>query len=77
MKSISCLRCQSAMQLGFIIDGHQNGFAQEAWSPGEPQKSFWLGLKLDRDQMLPVVSYRCLSCGYLESYATKPVAPGK
>jgi hypothetical protein len=36
---------------------------------GLPERSFWKGLSLKNRRVLMVVSFRCESCGYLESYA--------
>ena len=35
------------------------------WGQGGPD---WLGIKFKKSTK-PVVAYRCVSCGYLESYA--------
>jgi predicted nucleic-acid-binding Zn-ribbon protein len=76
-KAVECVRCHARMELGFMIDGHQNGHAQEIWSPGEPKESFWTGLKLEKDKLIPVTTLRCPVCGYMESYAVREVAPGE
>ena len=40
------------------------------WVAGEPVNNFWSwGLNLRGKQQLPVSTYRCRRCGYLESYA--------
>ncbi len=59
------------MERGFVIDGHQNGYSQERWTPGEPVQSFWTGLKLQKEKLVPVTTFRCPVCGYLESYAMR------
>ena len=43
--------------------------ASEKWVEGEPQYSIWTGLKLRGKERLPVTTYRCSRCGFLESYA--------
>lgn len=68
-KPIECLRCRTTMEDGFIADATYGGSLQERWVPGEPQVSFWTGLKVDRKSLLPVITMRCPSCGMLESYA--------
>lgn len=40
------------------------------WLEGAPQWSIW-GLKTRNRQVLPVESFRCERCGYLESYAER------
>jgi hypothetical protein len=42
---------------------------REQWYPGEPEASFWMGLKLNKGVAVIVSTFRCPSCGYLESYA--------
>jgi hypothetical protein len=69
MKIVECLRCRAPMESGFIADNTHGGLAQENWTPGQPQRSFWFGLKIDADQSIPVRTFRCPNCGYLESYA--------
>ena len=68
-----CPRCRSSMSEGFVLDrGDHNALAQQRWIEGEPQKSFWLGLKTKGREAFQVTTYRCDSCGYLESYARTP-----
>jgi hypothetical protein len=56
------------MEIGVQVDHTYAGYAQPEWTGGEPRNSFWLGLRVKGDRM-PVVTYRCKKCGYLESYA--------
>jgi hypothetical protein len=54
---------------GFITD-YSHGAVQPAqWLEGPPQKSFWMGTKVAAKDLVPVGTFRCPSCGYLESYA--------
>jgi len=58
------------MESGWVADNTQAGLTQQNWSAGEPQPSFWTGLKVEKkDQVVPVTTLRCPKCGYLESYA--------
>ena len=68
-KPAECIRCHAQMVLGFVPDNTNAGFAQQSWVPGEPERSFWTGIKMTKDQIVPVITFRCPSCGYLESYA--------
>lgn len=68
-KPVACLRCHAQMELGFMPDNTQSGFHQQSWYPGTPKASFWTGIKMETDQVVPVVTLRCPNCGYLESYA--------
>ena len=57
------------MEQGYVIDESYGKVGPEKWVAGEPELSFWTGLKLRGKQRLAVTSYRCRQCGYLESYA--------
>ena len=58
------------MEPGYIIDeGHGGSRKLATYVAGQPQKSFWTGLKLSSKERLDVTTYRCQRCGYLESYA--------
>ena len=54
---------------GFLVDKTHGGAAVPAWVEGEPRKSFWTGLKLGGSIAVEVATWRCRSCGFLESYA--------
>jgi hypothetical protein len=58
------------MQGGFILDhtGHSSNVVAQ-WQPGEPQRSFWVGVQTKDSQQYAIKAYRCKACGYLESYA--------
>jgi hypothetical protein len=68
-KPVECIRCHAQMVVGFVADGTHAGFAQQYWVPGQPRRSFWTGVKMEKDQIVPVLTFRCPNCGYLESYA--------
>ena len=65
-----CLRCQGSMEPGYIIDHTQHASSVvQTWFRGEPEKSFWTGLKTKKRSHRQVRTFRCTRCGYLESYA--------
>jgi hypothetical protein len=57
------------MESGFVLDITHGAIVQSSWVEGVPIKSVWTGLKLKGRQRLPVTTYRCKKCGFLESYA--------
>ncbi|HAB18326.1 MAG TPA: hypothetical protein PLX89_05895 [Verrucomicrobiota bacterium] len=60
------------MEPGFLLDlAHGNSRRVLEWIAGPPEKSVWMGLKLADRPRFSVVTFRCTSCGYLESYAGK------
>ena len=64
------------MVQGFVTEHLQAGAADvEAWAAGPPKASVWTGLKLPVLGRLPIATFRCESCGYLESYARKEFKP--
>ena len=65
----ACAKCGHAMETGFVLGRAHGAVAQSSWVDGAPAPSFWAGLKLKGHQLLPVTTYRCTKCGYLESYA--------
>jgi hypothetical protein len=61
------------MERGFVLD-HAHGPQVRAakWAEGQPERSFWTGIKLKGKRQLEVATYRCTRCGYLEAYAPPP-----
>lgn len=58
------------MVAGFVIDRDSyRGHHASDWVEGEPEASVWTGLKTGDRMVLPVTTWRCGRCGYLESYA--------
>ena len=56
--------------MGFLVDkAHHATPTQQKWASGEPERSFWFGIRLRGRAVYDVTSYRCDRCGYLESYA--------
>jgi hypothetical protein len=65
-----CPKCHGEMKQGFILDHKDYASALVTqWQPGEPQKSFWRGVKSKDGPQYEITAYRCTGCGYLESYA--------
>jgi hypothetical protein len=63
------------MHQGFVLDNNQGARVVSQWAAGAPRKSFWLGTKLPDEDLVPIGTYRCSSCGYLELYARREFAP--
>ena len=68
-----CPKCGGAMFEGYILDRTYGGKLQSAWVEGEPEKSFWVGLKTGDRDVFNVQALRCGSCNYLEVYTTEKV----
>lgn len=61
------------MEPGLILDATYGGSLQEQWVSGTPDTTFWQGLKIDKQELIPVTTMRCPTCGALESYARRAV----
>ena len=69
-QTLDCLRCGGPMEQGFVADkAHYSVPEIQNWVEGTPERSFWSGIRLKGKEVLPVKTYRCERCGYLESYA--------
>jgi hypothetical protein len=69
-----CPKCKGEMELGFVLDNSHAVRIVSQWMPGPPQKSFWTGTKAPDDQLVPIGTFRCVACGFLESYARQEFA---
>lgn len=58
------------MRPGFILDQAYGHNAQSSWVEGFAEKSFWSGIKLKGRTVIPILTYRCVGCGLLRSYAS-------
>ena len=71
----TCPKCQSAMEQGFILDHGDHGHARVTkWGRGRPRKSWMFGTHQPSGDPLPIGTYRCARCGYLEQYASEEFA---
>jgi len=66
-----CPKCKAVMENGFVMDFSIGGMGPSHWHPGIRKKSVLTGTKMDKSKIVPTTSYRCTSCGFLESYAVK------
>jgi len=58
------------MAPGFIPDKIDKMHAKlPAWRAGEAKKAFWTGVTSETETLIPIRTFRCVKCGYLESYA--------
>ena len=65
-----CPKCNASMDAGFVLDQTHGANMQSAWLDGVPEESIWTGgVKVRGHQRVPVTTFRCPRCGYLESYA--------
>jgi len=66
MKALSkCPKCGAEMMEGFLLE-HR---VPVRWITGKPERSTLGDIKAHGREQRQVESYRCVGCGYLESYA--------
>lgn len=69
-KAIHCPKCNGDMVQGFIFDREHGGVRRVInWVEGAPEKTFWTLTKVPAEKCVPVATFRCSVCGFLESYA--------
>jgi hypothetical protein len=68
--NLNCLRCKENMELGFLLDYSEGIHYPGKWVKGQAEKSTWVegSVKVPKVS-IEIVTYRCVACGYLESYA--------
>ncbi len=65
-----CAKCQSPMEEGFVLDLGDHDYQRPSkWVSGPPEKSFWAGTKTKGKRQRQIRTFRCVGCGFLESYA--------
>jgi hypothetical protein len=67
---IQCPKCNGEMLQGFIFDRADGGQRRVInWVEGAPTKAFWTITRVPAEKCIPVATFRCAMCGFLESYA--------
>src|SRR3954471_16782098 len=65
-----CPKCGGSMDRGFIPDEYRDRNEVTVWVMGQPERNLETGVVvLTGTRMWQVITYRCIGCGYLESYA--------
>ena len=71
--ALSCPKCNSEMVQGYVEDHLFGGIELSQWVNGPPQNDFFTGIQLTNNK-IPIGTFRCQSCGFLESYAREEFA---
>lgn len=65
-----CPKCDKPMDRGHLPDVAHGQVLRSGWAPGDAEsRRFVGGIKYRADQVIPLVAYRCPTCGYVELYA--------
>jgi hypothetical protein len=65
----TCVKCNGRMKLGFIVEVLKSRAYPNTWIEGAPETHYLRGVKLKDRTTLPISTFRCTACGFLESYA--------
>lgn len=67
-----CPKCGGDMTQGFVLDLVDLGnFHVPNWFSGVPQRGGWQSIKVEQKKAIPIATFRCSACGFLESYAER------
>jgi hypothetical protein len=69
-----CPKCTGEMIQGFVPDYTQGAALVLAWHQDQPKRSFWRSTKAPFLDGIPIGSFRCQKCGFLEFYANAEFA---
>jgi hypothetical protein len=68
--SYQCSKCKSDMEEGFLLEKGDGGIlSSETWVAGKPEKSLFFGVSLKGKAVYDIKTFRCIACGYLDSFA--------
>jgi predicted nucleic-acid-binding Zn-ribbon protein len=67
-----CPKCDGTMQEGFIFDDGYVNLTASRWVADAPELAFGRWVKVAGKEQYQIRSFRCVKCGYLESYAKEP-----
>jgi hypothetical protein len=57
------------MEEGFVLELTEGSRRATEWIKGPPEKGFCFGVKIRRRERRQIRTFRCVKCGFLESYA--------
>lgn len=63
-----CSKCNADMEEGFLLEKGDTVLSSQSWISGVPEKSLWSGISLKNKRIYDVKTFRCNSCGFLDSY---------
>lgn len=64
-----CPKCDAEMIQGYISDYGHGQIRQSRWAAGLPKKGWFPGNTKRPSEETAIGTFRCVACGYLESYA--------
>ena len=67
--SLRCSKCTGEMQEGLVVDLGYAGVLRSMWVEDQAASSGSPGTVDNHKRKVKTITYRCLSCGFLDSYA--------
>ena len=68
LSDFRCSKCSGEMQEGLVVDLNYAGVLQSMWVE-DPVVASVGAVATVAKRKIKTITYRCLSCGYLDSYA--------
>jgi hypothetical protein len=68
-ESTRCPKCKGEMVQGFLFESEGPMRMVSTWVKGAPEKSWFGSAKIPAEKCVPVGTFRCAACGFLEFYA--------
>lgn len=69
---LKCPKCSSEMTEGFMLETGLLSDPRPKWVDGRPVVGALGGVKIAERDVRRIETYRCIGCGFLESYAKEP-----
>jgi phage FluMu protein Com len=67
---LHCPKCKTLTERGHRPDLAHGYALLASWAPGAPEvRRLVGGIKVHSEQLIPLLAYRCPSCGFIEFYA--------
>jgi len=66
--NLTCPKCAGAMEPGVVADIGHGVVLPSSWQR-DTERNLFGSLKYWRVKRIQITAYRCMKCGYLESYA--------
>ena len=64
-----CPACRIPLEQGFVLQESQHGSKLLSWIEGQPEPSFWTGLKTRGRRKHDLGAWRCPRCGWVIWFA--------
>lgn len=66
---LNCSKCNTDMQQGVVVDLSYAGILRSMWVEDQAANTVVMGFADNHQRNVKTITYRCSSCGFLDSYA--------